>query len=303
MNGTAPSALRTSDRTLASERSTGARAVELPTPGYSPAFVRWFTRIFWLLARPWFRPRVEGLDRIPSAPCMVVGNHSGYGVMEIFVLLSVWTRRHGTHRPVVGLSHDVGMTWPLRWGVTRIGGVRASPKVARDALGRGFDVLVFPGGDVDALRPFSARYQVHWSGRAGFVRTAADAGVPIVPMANCGSHAQFTLLKGGPAIARLIGLTRFRINSWPLPLGSFAVLATALGWALGALSPWWLMAGLLCAFVPNPTRMQIRFLQPIDAAELLRAHGGNEAAAAESLRTQLESTLGALAVERKTAWG
>ncbi len=234
---------------------------------------------------------------------MVVGNHSGYGVMEIFVLLSVWTRRHGTHRPVVGLSHDVGMTWPLRWGVTRIGGVRASPKVARDALGRGFDVLVFPGGDVDALRPFSARYQVHWSGRAGFVRTAADAGVPIVPMANCGSHAQFTLLAGGPAIARLIRLTRFRINSWPLPLGSFALIAAILGWALGALSPWWTIAGLVCAFVPNPTRMQIRFLEPIDAAELLRAHGGNEAAAAESLRTQLESTLGALALERKTAWG
>jgi hypothetical protein len=49
--------------------------------------------------------------------------------------------------------------------------------------------------------------------------------------------------------------------------------------------------------------MQIRFLEPIDARELLRAHGGNEAAAAESLRAQLESTLGALALKRKTAWG
>jgi 1-acyl-sn-glycerol-3-phosphate acyltransferase len=234
---------------------------------------------------------------------MVVGNHSGYGVMEIFVLLSVWTRRHGTNRPVVGLSHDVGMKWALRWGVSRIGGARASRKVAQDALSRGFDVLVFPGGDVDALRPFSARYQVQWGGRAGFVRTAADAGVPIVPMANCGSHAQFTLLGGGPAIARLIGLTRFRINTWPVPIGSFALLGTALGWALGGLSPWWMIAGLLCAFFPNPTRMQIRFLRPIDARELLSAHGGDEAAAAESLRTHLECTLGALARERKTAWG
>jgi len=303
VNGTAPSALSTDDRTLPSERSGAASAVELPTPEYSPPFVRWFTRIFWLFGRPWFRPRVEGLARIPRAPCMVVGNHSGYGVMEIFLLLSVWTRRHGTHRPVVGLSHDVGMTWPLRWGVSRIGGVRASQKTARDALHRGFDVLVFPGGDVDALRPFSARYQVHWSGRAGFVRTAAEEGVPIVLLANCGSHAQFTFLPGGPAIARLIGLTRYRINSWPLPLGGFALLATLFGWALGALSPWWVLAGLGVAFLPNPTRMQIRFLEPIDAAALLRAHAGNEAAAAESLRTRLEATLALLARERKTAWG
>jgi hypothetical protein len=122
-------------------------------------------------------------------------------------------------------------------------------------------------------------------------------------MANCGSHAQFTLLGGGPAIARLIGLTRFRINTWPVPIGSFALLGTALGWALGGLSPWWMIAGLLCAFFPNPTRMQIRFLRPIDARELLSAHGGDEAAAAESLRTHLECTLGALARERKTAWG
>ncbi len=234
---------------------------------------------------------------------MVVGNHSGYGIMEIFVLLSAWTRRFGTRRPAVGLSHDVGMKWPLRWGVGRIGGVRASPEAAGHALARGFDVLVFPGGDVDALRPFNARYQVHWKGRAGFVRTAAEAGVPIVLLANCGSHAQYTLLAGGPTIARLIGFTRFRIYTWPLPAGSFVFLGTILGWALGVLGPWWMLGGFLCAFFPNPTRMQVRFLEPIQAKELLAKHRGDAKVAAEALRAQLESSLHALAAERKTAWG
>jgi 1-acyl-sn-glycerol-3-phosphate acyltransferase len=234
---------------------------------------------------------------------MIVGNHSGYGFMEIFVLLSVWTRRFGTRRPVMGLSHDVGMKWPLRWGVGRIGGVRASPQAAGDALSRGFDVLVFPGGDVDALRPFTARYNVHWDGRAGFVRAAAGAAVPIVLLANCGSHAQFTLLPGGPAIARLIGLTRFRIYTWPLPLGSLALLGTVLGSALGAISPWWILGGFLSAFFPNPTRMQVKFLEAIEASKLLASHGGNAEAAAESLRARIEFAVQALAAERTTAWG
>jgi len=292
-----------SDRTPTAERRASASATRWPTEGYSPGFVRWFARIFWPFARIWFRPRVEGFERIPRAPCMFVGNHSAYGVMEIFVLLCIWTRRFGTGRPAVGLSHDVGMKWPLRWGVARIGGVRASPEAAGTALSKGFDVLVFPGGDVDALRPFGARYDVHWKGRAGFVRTAAEAGVPIVMLANCGSHAQYTLLPGGPSIARRIGLTRFRIYTWPLPLGSFAFLGAILGWALGALGPWWILGGFLCAFVPNPTRMQLRFLEPIQAAELLAKHRGDAKTAAEAIRARLESSLRALAAERKTAWG
>ena len=273
-----------------------------PTAGYSPRFIRRFTRVFWVFARIWFRPRVDGLERVPSAPCMFVGNHSGYGIMEIFVLLSAWTRRFGTARPVVGLSHDVGLRWPLRWGVVRIGGVRASPQAARESLSRGFDTLVFPGGVEDALRSFGARYQVRWAGRSGFLRAAADAGVPIVLVVNCGSHAQFTLLPGGATVARFIGLRRFRIPTWPLSLGSLAFLGTVAGWAAGALGGGWVLAGFLCAAIPNPTRMRIQFLEPMDARRLLREHGDDASAAAEFLRAKLESMLRALAQERRTPW-
>lgn len=273
-----------------------------PTAGYSPRFIRRFTRLFWVFARIWFRPRVDGLERVPPAPCMFVGNHSGYGIMEIFVLLSAWTQRFGTARPVVGLSHDVGLRWPLRWGVVRIGGVRASPQAARESLSRGFDALVFPGGVEDALRPFAARYQVRWAGRSGFLRAAADTAVPIVLVVNCGSHAQFTLLPGGATVARFIGLRRFRIPTWPLSLGTLAFLGSVVGWAAGALGGGWVLAGFLCAAIPNPTRMRIQFLEPIDARRLLREHGGNASAAAEFLRAKLESTLRALAQERRTLW-
>jgi 1-acyl-sn-glycerol-3-phosphate acyltransferase len=234
---------------------------------------------------------------------MVVGNHSAYGIMEIFVLLCAWTRRFGTARPVVGLAHDVGLKWPLRWGVERIGGMRASPEAAQNTLSRGFDLLVFPGGDVDALRPFSARYEVHWSGRSGFVQVAASTGASIVPLANCGSHAQYSLLPGGSRIAHLLRLRRYRIYRWPLPLGSIALIGTALASALGWLSPWWVALGFLCAFFPNPSRMEIRFLEPIDPLRLIADSKEDEKAAAEVVRSRIEAALRGLAAGRKTPWG
>ncbi len=241
--------------------------------------------------------------KLDGRPCLVVGNHSAYGIMEIFVMLCIWTRRFGTTRPVVGLSHDVGMKQPLRWGVVRIGGVRATATAAIEHLRRGYDVLVFPGGDVDALRPFSARYEVHWHGRSGFVRAAAEAGAPIVPLATCGSHAQFTLLPGGPTIARLIGLTRYRIKTWPLSLGSFALLGLFVAWVIGWLSAWWILVGLVVALFPNPTRMQLRFLPAIDASELLGNHGGDEREAAETIRRGIERDVQSMGADRRTAWG
>jgi len=181
--------------------------------------------------------------------------------------------------------------------------VRASPQAARETLSRGVDALVFPGGVEDALRPFGARYEVRWPGRSGFLRAAADAGVLIVPVVNCGSHAQFTLLPGGARVARWFGLRRFRVPTWPLPLGSLALLGTLVGWAAGVLAGGWVLAGFLFAFVPNPTRMRIGFLEAVDARKLLREHGGNADAAAEFLRAKLQSTLRSLAQERRTPWG
>jgi 1-acyl-sn-glycerol-3-phosphate acyltransferase len=222
--------------------------------------------------------------------------------MEVFVLLSMWTRRFGTSRPVVGLSHDIGLKWPLRFGVTRIGGVRASSDAAKKALAEGFDVLVFPGGDLDALRPFTDRYRVCWGGRSGFARTAVEAGVPILPMANCGSHAQYTLLPGGPAIAKLLRFNRARIQTWPIPLGTFLLLGSVIGWAVGWWSPAWILPGLLCAFLPNPARMHIRFLPPIDAKQLVQCAGDSPRAAGEVVRRLIESELQQMASGRVTAW-
>ncbi len=222
--------------------------------------------------------------------------------MEILTLLCLWAERFGLSRPVVGLAHDIGLWWPFRLVVLRIGGVRASSAAGLRPLAQGFPVLVFPGGDLDALRPFRARNQVVWGHRHGFLRTARDARVPVVPLVISGSHAQYTLLPGGPLIARLLGLRHLRLATWPLPLGG-AVLLGALGlWLAGLLAGPWVLLALGLAFWPNPTRIDYRFLPP-EAPPGADVEGPVLAQRATALRQRMEGALGELAATRRTPWG
>lgn len=272
-----------------------------PTERYSPRFVRWFVRLTHPLFQAWFRPRIEGLQKVPDGPCLVAGNHSAFGVMEILMLLCAWHRAHQGTRPVVGLSHDLGLSWPLRWGVERIGGVRASRRRAVEALQRQLPVLVFPGGDLDLFRSFCERDQVLWGRRAGFVETALQTGAPIVPMAICGSHAQYLLLPGGERFARLLGLARWRIHRWSMPASFPLVLGAAVAALAGVLSPVWVAATLLWMVVPLPTRIDVSFLDPLDARALVRETGSVQAAA-EEIRRRIEARVGELSARRRTPW-
>jgi len=254
------------------------------------------------LARLWFRPRVSGWENIPDTPFLCVANHSGYGVMEILTLLCLWVRRFGLARPVVGLAHDIGLWWPFRLVVLPIGGVRAGSAAGLAPLARGFPVLVFPGGDVDALRPFSMRDRVVWEGRHGFLRTARDAGVPVLPLVICGSHAQYTLLPGGPLIARLLGLRRLRLATWPLPLGGCVLLGVLGAWLAGLLPGYAVPVAAAVAFIPNPTRIDYQFLSP-EAPPAPGLEGGALEERAEALRGRMEAALGKMAARRPTPWG
>jgi 1-acyl-sn-glycerol-3-phosphate acyltransferase len=282
--------------------SEHARANLAPTATYSQAFILALKRWFWPWARLWFRPTVSGWENLPEDAFLCVANHSGYGVMEILTLLCLWVGNFGLSRPVVGLAHDIGLWWPFRMVVLRIGGVRAGSAAGLEPLARGFPVLVFPGGDVDALRPFTERYRIHWGGRHGFLRTARAAGVRVVPLVICGSHAQYTLLPGGPLLARLLGLRGLRLATWPLPLGGCVLLGALSGWLLGLLPGYAAALAAGVAFVPNPTRIDYQFLPP-EAPPAADADDSALAERAERLRRRMEEALVTLSAKRRMPWG
>jgi 1-acyl-sn-glycerol-3-phosphate acyltransferase len=128
------------------------------------------------------------------------------------------------------------------------GALRASPANAGRALERGAAVLVFPGGDLDACRPYSRRYEIEFGRRRGFVRIALRHGVPIVPIVSVGAHQSLYVLTDGRAIAEALHLPDIlRWNVAPI------------GFAL----PWGPFAIIPVPHFPPPVKIHTRILAPI----------------------------------------
>ena len=174
------------------------------------------------LLEKYFRAEVHGLDRVPDGPALLVGNHNaGITFMDPFFMGTAWYRHTGGQDPMHYLAHDAMVRIPALGNfLMRGGAIRASHRTADEAFAIGHKVVVFPGGNYEAFRPYRERHQVDFGRRTGFVRLALRNGVPIVPVLHIGGHETFFVLRRGRRLARLLGAKRFlRSDSFPIFLG------------------------------------------------------------------------------------
>ena len=130
-----------------------------------------------------FRPQLFGLENLPSAPSLFVGNHSLFA-SDGYLLAPVMWMEHG--RFLRGLG-DKALWTPLTEGfLMSQGAAIGHPDVCAALMQKGCDLMVFPGGAHEATKTQEQRYQLQWRERYGFVRMAAAHGYPIVPMAIVG---------------------------------------------------------------------------------------------------------------------
>jgi len=102
--------------------------------------------------------------------------------MDAWTFVAAWWRRFGADRMLHATAHDVLMATPRLGDYFRLCGViPASWQGVGAALSAGCDVIILPGGDVDAMRSRRRRDEAVLGGRTGFVRQAIRSGVPIVP--------------------------------------------------------------------------------------------------------------------------
>ncbi|MGA2521673.1 MAG: lysophospholipid acyltransferase family protein, partial [Acidimicrobiales bacterium] len=166
----------------------------------------------------YFSPEVLGLENLPATgPVLVVGNHSCLFYMpDAWVVALSIIRRRGLDQPAYALAYDLLFSVPgVGPFLRRIGAVPAAGAEAEEALHRGAAVVVYPGGDWEACRPWSDRDRVDLAGHKGFVRLALRAGVPVVPVVTHGSHHAVVVVSRGERLARRLGLNRLRINVFP----------------------------------------------------------------------------------------
>jgi 1-acyl-sn-glycerol-3-phosphate acyltransferase len=170
--------------------------------------------------RRYFRGEVLHLSRLPKGPALLVGNHNaGITMFEPFLLSMMLYE--STKEAIGYLAHDLMLELPIVGGfLKRLGVIRAGHGPASSALDAGYKVMVFPGGNYEAFRPFSDRHRVDFNGRHGFARLALQKRVPIVPVLCLGGHETLFVLRRGSRIAKALGLKKLlRTDSFPIFFG------------------------------------------------------------------------------------
>jgi 1-acyl-sn-glycerol-3-phosphate acyltransferase len=265
----------------------------------NPELIAKFVRFARPLLRIWFRFQLRGFERLPPAPCLIVANHSALGLCEIPCMLVGWNEHFGLERPVYGLAHDYGMRTPgLGWVVRSAGGILASHASALTALRAGKDVLVFPGGDIDGVRPFYEHRKVNFGKRRGYVRLAREAGVPIVPLATIGANYTIPMAPGGALLARLLGAKRWlRAERIPLPMNWMGAAAAA-GFTMAGRLPVGVGLGLTAlGLLPLPVRITSELLEPVSTA---LEDGEDHTAHAERIHARVHGELARAVAEMKS---
>ena len=252
-------------------------------PGWDAEFTRRMIDAARPVGKAWFRWEVNGLEVFPpDGGALVVSNHSG-GIMtpDTLIFSTAFYDHFGYDRPVLTLGHDALFSDPIGNWMTRIGLIPADRTVAADALQAGGVVLVFPGGIYDAYRPTLRENIVDFKGRTGYVRTAAQAGKPIVPVVSTGGQQSQLFLTRGAWLAKRLGLKRFRSDILPITVG--------FPFGLSAVVP---------LNVPLPTKIVTQVLPPIDIAAQFGANPDITAVDAH-VRSVMQSALDDLARQRR----
>jgi len=218
------------------------------------------------------RGKLEGLDNLPaSGAFMVVANHSGcLGTAELSCLVSLWAERFGDTRAIAGFAHPLGFrVWPVGFLLRSVGAVPSTYDAARAVLASGIPLLVFPGGDYEVTRPVWQANRVDFANRLGFLRIAAGAGVPIIPLGIRGSHFTAPPLVRSRLLAWAFVWPRlFGVKRYPITLLGALVAAALLQWGPDALAwrvllAYAFMASPLALLPWIPWTVRLRFGAPI----------------------------------------
>jgi 1-acyl-sn-glycerol-3-phosphate acyltransferase len=242
---------------LAPVRRGGPGSEECDDPvvnGPDHSFMRLQMPVWNFLMDHYFRMEMDGWQRLPERPSLLVGVHSGGSLtMDAWTVVFQWYRRFGTARILHGTAHDLLMKAPGLGDYFRATGVISPTREAMGAaLRAGHDVVLWPGGEQDSMRSWRKRDTAVLANRKGFIRFAIAAQVPIVPIATVGGHDTVFVLSEGRFIAKWTGLGK-RLRGATLP-----VIAGF---------PFPLAIEALPMHLPLPAKIRTEVLDPIELTD------------------------------------
>lgn len=222
---------------------------------WDPGLTRHVVDLLRPLLKVYHRSEVRGLDRIPTGPCLLVGNHSGGLLTPDFAIFAVdYYEKFGYDRPLYTLGHDTLFHGPAAQILPHLGVIQANPANAAAALATDNPVMVYPGGDMEVYRPSPVANTIDFAGHTGYVETAVAAKVPIVPVVSIGGQETQIFLSRGRWLARAL-----RLDKWEKRVMRTDILPVSFGFPFG-------LSVLIPVNMPLPSKIVSQVLEPIDVA-------------------------------------
>ncbi len=189
--------------------------------------------VVYQMVKRLFVPMVLGAENIPKKPCLFVGNHSLFA-LDGAILTPLFLKELNRFPRAMGdkflFSNRRIADFLLRNGL-----VMGHPDVCSALMKDQQDLLVFPGGAHEAVKPVSQLYALQWKERFGFVKMAARHGYTIMPFGLVGPDEFYGHFMEGQEIPDSVFgrlLTRFGLLHEdirfdilpPIPVGSLGTL-------------------------------------------------------------------------------
>lgn len=183
--------------------------------------------------RDYCRLTVEGVERVPEGPCVLVANHTGWAGLD-FVNLYLTVYEATGRVPRIAAHPTYFQARWLREFTERFGAYEVSVATSTKILDEKGIVTFFPEAEEGNFKPVWKRYQLQ-EFKTGFARVALASLAPVVPVVIVGGE------DASPSLGKLHVKHDLGVVPIPLPL----------------------------SLLPLPAKWRIAFLPPVDPGKYL----------------------------------
>lgn len=180
----------------------------------------------------WHRVDANGLENIPSqGGAILYGNHAGFNLLD-GLMLGVAIRKHSPSKRFVRALYHVGSEKIPLFGYfvnNKLGAALGHPQNLQYLLGKGELVLTYPEGGNSTSKPYSDRRKLCSIDQFGdgFIRSAIQHGVPLIPVATIGCEEAIPTLFASDFLGKAF---KFDKNLYPVsPQSTLTALPSLLG--------------------------------------------------------------------------
>lgn len=219
-----------------------------------------------------FRIEITGQENASglSGPTLFIANHNVGAIIESHSLLFEIDQ---SSRPIYGLNHKSLFKIPfVSRHFRKIGAVTADKETAELVLHEKCGLLIFPGGNRQAFRPWSQRHDNSFTWARGWAELAIKTQTPVIPVKFTGSHSVNPIIFTSKWFSKLLVLPYLLgVSLFPLSLAQIILSVTSLllsfqiwenGFISAALGYLFLCLTPLIPVIPS--QIKIKIYPPLD---------------------------------------